>query len=469
MDRFPRRNTARNEWEDFEADDVWVFDPDADVEMSVNGDDDTSSGDGESDDDASDDDSMSSEDDDSNEDEDDEILERLEQNDPDLKEISLDYEEEWFPTSIPEWSGMGRMLGNNTHIKDLSIYNNMDGDAMSMNDERVLYAGLQNNRSIEKIQFIGTLPAMFMFVHPSNNFWKANKNLVSLCLNGLYAVGRQDMRNLCSVILTAKNLAHLEISYCMRVAEDEQDLFSILLNTLRVKSLDPMNGQSLKNLELQGNIIEAASMTNIVGTIQQYCPDLEELNVEDTTVGRHSCEAIASLLQCPSSRLSTVSLWNCEMTNDGALLLANALKRSRNSLLRNLNLGDNSITVEVREAFSDLICSKSSLMETVTSNHMLEDLGIILVDDLLSLNHSDDKRAVAMNKAIKFHLSELVVTMGTKLLPTIMACIGADQKDTCPEKFRRDLLVSMFSIVRSTPSLFEYASHESDQDLASDA
>jgi len=95
MDRFPRRNTARHEWEDFEADDVWVFDPiDADVEMSVDGDDDTSSGDGESYDDASDDESMSSEDD-SNEDDDAsedgyDILERLAQSDPDLTEINLD-------------------------------------------------------------------------------------------------------------------------------------------------------------------------------------------------------------------------------------------------------------------------------------------------------------------------------------------------------------------------------------------
>jgi hypothetical protein len=73
------RNTARHGWEDFAVDDdVWVFDPeeeetsgssDADVEMSVNGDEDTSSGDEDGYDDASDDESMSSEDD-SNEDDD---------------------------------------------------------------------------------------------------------------------------------------------------------------------------------------------------------------------------------------------------------------------------------------------------------------------------------------------------------------------------------------------------------------
>ena len=157
------------------------------------------------------------------------------------------------------------------------------------------------------------------------------------------------------------------------------------------------------------------------------------------------------------------------MDDDCALLLADALKH--NTRLQVLALGGNNITVDGWKAFSALICNKSSLMETVTSNHVLEDLGIFdepLVDDLLALNQSDDKHAVAMNKAIKFHLNELVVTMGVKLLPTIMACIGVDQKTACSEYLRCDLLASMFSIVHSTPSLFEYASHKSDQDSVSD-
>lgn len=79
MDRFPRQNNAAGHgWEDFEADDVWVFDPiDADVEMSVDGDDDTSSDNEDSDDAASDDESMASEDESNEGDDDDNILERL--------------------------------------------------------------------------------------------------------------------------------------------------------------------------------------------------------------------------------------------------------------------------------------------------------------------------------------------------------------------------------------------------------
>ena len=181
-------------------------------------------------------------------------------------------------------------------------------------------------------------------------------------------------------------------------------------------------------------------------------------------IGYRCFETIVSLLQDPSSRLISLDLWRCSIDDRCALALADALKH--NNRLCTLILGENNITAEAREAFSTLICNKSSLMETVTSNHALEDLGITDEPDLLALNQSDDKQAVAMNKAIKFHLSELVMTMGTKLLPLIMACIGADQKNACSDYLRCDLLASMFSIVRSTPSMFEYVSHESDQDLA---
>ena len=458
MDRFPHRNR-----EELEANDVLDFDPqeekhgsdDAmDVAMSVNGDDETSSNNEDSDDAASDDDESMSSADDSNKDYDDDILERLEQDDPNLTKICLTSQDEnnvlvkWFPTTNAEWSDMGCMLGNNTHVVELDIVNNYYGEAISEADERALYAGLQHNRSIQNLYFAGPLPAIFTsFVNPSNKFWEANKNLVRLSLNGLYDVGRREMRQLCSVIIALKNLAELQFSHSIDSDnEDEHYLCSILARTLGNMEYHSI---SLKSLKLHGNAIGTASVKNIVRTIQRCCPDLEELNLQDiSSIGYDCCETIASLLRRPSSRLTSLDLWSCSIDDRCALLLADALKR--NTSLRTMILEENNITAEGWKAFSTLVCNKSSLTETVTSNHMLEDLGEIdepLVR-LLALNYYfDDKRAVAMIKAIKFHLSELVVTMGVKLLPIIMACIGADE----------DLLAEMFSIVRSSPILFQYA------------
>ena len=123
-------------------------------------------------------------------------------------------------------------------------------------------------------------------------------------------------------------------------------------------------------------------------------------------IGYRCCETIVSLLQDPSSRLISLDLWRCSIDDRCALALADALKLKHNNRLCTLILGENNITAEAREAFSTLICNKSSLMETVTSNHALEDLGITDEPDLLALNQSDDKRAVAMNKAIKFNQSQ---------------------------------------------------------------
>ncbi len=110
------------------------------------------------------------------------------QNDPTLTEISLDDAAWWFPTTTAEWSDMGCMLGNNTHVVELGIENTYDGEAISEADERALYAGLQHNRSIQNLHFGGLTDIFTSFVTPSNKFWKANENLVRLSLNGLYDV-----------------------------------------------------------------------------------------------------------------------------------------------------------------------------------------------------------------------------------------------------------------------------------------
>ena len=262
------------------------------------------------------------------------------------------------------------------------------------------------------------------------------------------------MRQLCSVLIALKNLAELGLSHSIGYDnEDEHQLCSMLARTLGNMEYHPI---SLKRLELNGNTIGTASVNNIVRTIQRCCPDLEELNLEGTSsIGYDCCETIVSLLRHPSSRLTSLDLWRCSIDDRCALLLADALKR--NTRLRTMILGENNITAKGWKAFSTLVCNNSSLMETVTSNHMLEDLGEIdepLVDDLLALNYAysydGDKQVLAVIKAIKFHLGELVVIMGVKLLPIIMACIGADQRS-------EHLLAAMFSIVRSTPVLFQYA------------
>ncbi len=70
--------------------------------------------------------------------------------------------------------------------------------------------------------------------------------------------------------------------------------------------------------------------------------------------------------------------------------------------------------------------------------------------------------AMAMKKAIEFQLSlklgELDVIKEVKLLPIIMACIGAGQNsEYLLTENSEYLLTEMFRIVRRSPILFQYA------------
>eukprot|EP00574_Skeletonema_japonicum_P010679 CAMPEP_0201714664 /NCGR_PEP_ID=MMETSP0593-20130828/1043_1 /ASSEMBLY_ACC=CAM_ASM_000672 /TAXON_ID=267983 /ORGANISM="Skeletonema japonicum, Strain CCMP2506" /LENGTH=553 /DNA_ID=CAMNT_0048203959 /DNA_START=187 /DNA_END=1848 /DNA_ORIENTATION=- len=426
------------------------------------------------------------------------ILNQLHQNNPSLTSICLHPQSTYFPSTTTQWTTMGHMLQYNTHITDLSILNNIHGEAISMEDERALYCGLQYNRSIRTLHLTGPFVGLFpLFLHPCNPFWTGgtnnavnhdnnnnNHHLVELSLNGL-ELNQSDMEQLCEVVTTSTQTRNLEAigithcwsredggHHCLFGGEDGEELFSILLRLLRnfgrrgmMDGQQKQKQQSLKRLELQGNEIGLQNMTKLVRTIRQWCPDLEELNLQDTTIGYTSCKALASLLRDPTLHLSSLDLWRCSMDDDCAALLADALRD--NTTLQFLNLGGNHIT-RWKNVFSTLLCNKSSIVETFACNHTLEDLGLgvggggsndelVLVDDLLGMNLSDDKRAVAMNKVIKFHLGEVVEIVDLKLLPNIMTCIGAEQNDSCHERCRCDLLSAMFSIVRSTPALFQYS------------
>jgi hypothetical protein len=93
------------------------------------------------------------------------------------------------------------------------------------------------------------------------------------------------------VIAKTKNVVFLGITHCWSsdhgcfLGEDE-DLFAAFLRALR--NMD----HSLKRLELQGNSIGFTAMNKLVGTIQRYHPELEDLNLQDNIIGYFSCNAV---------------------------------------------------------------------------------------------------------------------------------------------------------------------------------
>lgn len=376
-----------------------------------------------------------------------EVIFRLERNDPRLTEIIINYHDDWFPTNEREWFNLGSILATNTQLTHLGILNTYDGQAISRADEIGFYNGLQYNRSIHKLHFTGPLDGVFSFLCPTNNFWEENDNLSTLELNA-FELSRREMRLLSSVIAKIKNLTSLGITHCSSTDGqcffgEDADLFECL-----ICALGNMN-HSLTRIHLQGNAIGSSAMNKLIRTIQQCHPDLDELCLQENNIGYLSCNALGSLLRDPTSRLISLDLWSCSMKDDCAFLLADALKQNRS--LQFMNLRNNNFTEDGWKSFSTLLCNKTSIKDTFSSNHTLSCHDAVCGDvpnelvEYLALNHFfEDKRTVAITKVVKFHMSELLL-MDVTLLPHVLASIGKE----------KSLFSTLFIIVCSTQELFQ--------------
>ena len=109
------------------------------------------------------------------------------------------------------------------------------------------------------------------------------------------------------------------------------------------------------------------------------------------------------MLEDPNSNLQTLVLNFNEIGTEGVIAIANGL--SNNSKLKKLELKfilgfDESVCAPL---FSKLLCNKSTINDTYSSNHTLQDLSISGSEVLLKLNEGTNKRHVAMKKILLYH------------------------------------------------------------------
>jgi hypothetical protein len=132
------------------------------------------------------------------------------------------------------------------------------------------------------------------------------------------------------------------------------------------------------------------------------------------------------------------------MHDDCAFLLADALKH--NEVFQRVNLGANSFTMDGWQAFSTLLCNKTSILGTIRSNHTIQCLDAIdlpnELDEYLALNRFENKREVALYKVVKYHIDELVM-MDVELLPfsivhNIPGLLFRSEQDVCTITDRLD-------------------------------
>jgi hypothetical protein len=183
-------------------------------------------------------------------------------------------------------------------------------------------------------------------------------------------------------------------------------------------------------------------------------------------------EGFSICLRTPMSALEFLIAQQSEIDDDGFMSMFTALVG--NSSLKGLNVRYNGkiIDSEVSTYLSCVLCDKTSIERTYSSNHTLQSLRgyyscadfridiIGYFSSLLEMNKYDDKVEVARQKILKYHFSggsgdlHVFDTMSETLMPHAIAWIGRNRIGS----------TLMFNFVRGFPVLFNI-SHESTSEM----
>eukprot|EP00985_Skeletonema_marinoi_P024617 scaffold17243_cov168-Skeletonema_marinoi.AAC.2 len=232
-------------------------------------------------------------------------------------------------TTMLSWSGdmnmtdeeseeLGRDIANNTHLKNVHLI----GGALNDHKISFFFRGLQRSASITTMH---------------------------LYENGLSVAAVQSM---VPFLQSADNLRVLVLANNNIKSEG----FNMLLRALRDSPIEILNCDNCG--------IEAIEIDN------NYSPKhLTTLRLSDNRINVDVCRGLAKLLQGRNATLSTLWLQNNRIDDDGAGILADALRN--NTSLTILFLKDNLIAIEGAKSFLQLVNDVSSIKATLQSNHTL--------------------------------------------------------------------------------------------------
>jgi len=308
---------------------------------------------------------------------------RIEENDGTLTELGicnrgnvLRHIGRYFTSSDgDDYSRLGNCIGRNTHLK--TLYVELEDIKLSATD-RGLFRGIKLNSSFQELKINGY----------SENYYPVR--------NPIGEVG-------CELLKTFQNISHLIALHiwCCDISNAEESITTMLRSCINLKMISLTNNGITDELLLP--MVEAIRGHN----------SLQDLHLWKNMIGNAGCDALATLLKNPNSNLRRLDLSTNQIGILGANTLADSL--TNNTKLKRLYLESNQIDQSILEnSFSRVLCDKSSLNATYSSNHTLSNkklyggfeeegrMGIQLAS-LLKLNMGTNKKYVAIKKILRYH------------------------------------------------------------------
>jgi len=249
------------------------------------------------------------------------------------------------------WQLLGRYIANNTHLEVIQLTK----CGLTDNHLSLLFRELVRSESITDIDL--------------SNF---NPTIHDAHFNQVGLVGIQSM---VPFLQNSPKLSGINLNWLNTIGGEP---FDALINAL--------DGGPIEELHLR-----RCSMTDISVLGNVKLPYLKKIDLKgnntrmSNNIGIDGCRTIANLLQNEDSRLETLNLDNTGINNisdEGVELLVNSLKN--NTTLRTLYLRQNVINRRGYQAILKLLIDVSSIENTYTSNHTLEEL---FLPDHLSSRH----------------------------------------------------------------------------------
>ena len=362
----------------------------------------------------------------------------------------------FFTTSSQEFGLLGAAVRNNTHLPELVITIN-DVDYGS------LFNGIKHNTSIKHVT---------LYCATNNVVGGAGYDLLKAfqennsCITNI-SIYQADMKNgghhiVVNTLRRCTDLRKIELIDCGITDEQLPSIINVL--------------QSHRSLtELTWNGINSSVTLNV--------------GISRTGVVNFGCHAVATLLRDPTSNLTSLTLQNNNINNEGISILTNSLYN--NTKLRELSLTRNPHDQNVVEnTFCNLLCNTSSINSTYLSNHTLN--GLLLYVDidsddefeeyveerpigqnlvlLLRMNKSTNKHLVAIKKILRYHPDmnmEPLFELGAKeegeqtikSLPHVIAWFDKVERDlsypSLGYNVKNQKVSAIYQFVRAIPPLFE--------------
>mmetsp|Transcript_20925 Transcript_20925/g.45408 ORF Transcript_20925/g.45408 Transcript_20925/m.45408 type:complete len:548 (-) Transcript_20925:164-1807(-) len=311
---------------------------------------------------------------------------RVNRNDPNLKELILEYP--YFPRNADEWEVLGRSIGRNTHLENIEI-------------DFISWVGDEN----EHVAFVRS------FCHGLSQNRYLQRFALRFCDFDLFENGI--LQQLVPFLEHNQHLRVLDFYFSPIESGGARLLGSTL--TRRIN-------KSLEKIVLSGTEMglddEGESVNALLTSLKKYT-HLKTLELETNEIGQVGCNTISTLLTSTSSKLQKLDLRDSAIDNYKLASLTSSL--AKNTVLQELDLGNNfSVTATGWAPLLSLLRSPSCNLKNISlnENNIDYDMTVALVASLAD-NHTLTKLSLCGNPSITtpgfVAISTLLQIQGTHL------------------------------------------------------